>query len=310
MPRFDVVAIGEINADLVLSGDTRPVFGQVEKIVDGARLTIGSSACIFACGAARLGLRTAIVGKVGTDTFGRFMTDALDRSGVEVSGLVVDPDLPTGLSVILSAGADRAILTYKGCISALTHGDIPSALLESTRHVHLASYYLLDALRPDVPKLFDAAHAAGASVSIDTNYDPSETWGGGVAEALDRADIFLPNAAEAAGLTGATLPTVALARLVERTPVVAMKLGAEGAMASRRGGAAVEVKAPPVAVIDTVGAGDSFDAGFVYGGLKGWDLTQTLRFAVACGSLSTRREGGTDGQAEAAEALALMARDG
>src|SRR5512139_1181094 len=107
---FDIVVVGELNADLILRGDVTPAFGQVEKIIDEATLTIGSSSAIFACGAARLGLRTAFIGKAGNDEFGRFMLRELQQRGIDTRGVVIDPNLPTGLSVILSRPFDRAIL--------------------------------------------------------------------------------------------------------------------------------------------------------------------------------------------------------
>src|SRR5512141_1275201 len=117
--RFDILVAGEINPDLVLTGNVIPEFGQVEKLVDSAALTIGSSSAIFACGAARLGLRVAFIGMCGDDIFGRFMLDEMSRRAVDVSNVIVRPDGQTGLSVILNNGADRAILTHPGLIAEL-----------------------------------------------------------------------------------------------------------------------------------------------------------------------------------------------
>lgn len=302
-PTFDVVAVGEINADLILSGDVTPAFGQVEKLVDDARLVIGSSTAIFACAAARLGLRTAIVGKVGGDIFGRFMVDALGERGVDTSGVLVDVDEPTGFSVILARGADRAILTYPGTIAALRYPEVPLATVRAARHLHLGSYYLLDALRPDVPRLFEQARASGLTVSMDTNYDPAETWDGGVRDALRHVDVFLPNATEARAITGKDTTEQAIGMLAEIVSLVAVKLGEQGATAKRGSGPAVSLPASPVTVVDTVGAGDCFDAGFIFGYLNGWDTRRALALAIACGSLSTSKAGGTDGQPTLDEAM-------
>ena len=193
---FDVMVVGELNADLIVTGDTTPTFGQVEKLVDDATLSIGASSAIFACGVAKLGLRVAFIGKVGDDIFGQFMKQSLAQRGIDVSGIIVDPTLKTGLTIILSRGNDRAMLTYLGSISALTYPDIDLSLLPRARHLHLGSYYLLDGLRKDCPRLFETAHQHGLSVSIDTNYDPSEQWQGGIMETLAHADVFLPNETE------------------------------------------------------------------------------------------------------------------
>ncbi len=301
---FDVIVVGELNADLILRGDVTPAFGQVEKIVDEATLTIGSSSAIFACGAARLGLRVAFIGKAGDDEFGRFMLRELQQRGIDTSGVVIDPHLPTGLSVILSRPSDRAILTHLGSIAALRFDEIDLSLLARARHLHLGSYYLLDTLRPDVPRLFDEAKARGLTISIDTNYDPMEQWAGGLHAALQRVDVFLPNETELLAITREDSIEAGLDRLAE-IPIVAVKLGARGAIA-RHGSEIAQAASIPVKVVDTTGAGDSFDAGFVYAYLNGLDLPQAVRLACACGSLSTRAAGGTTAQATVKEALAAL----
>jgi sugar/nucleoside kinase (ribokinase family) len=304
MHDLDILVVGELNADLILRGDVAPAFGQAEKLIDAATLTLGSSSAIFACGAARLGLRVAFVGKAGDDEFGRFVVRELAARGVDTSGVVIDPAIPTGLSVILSRPADRAILTYPGSITALRYAEIDQSLLRRARHLHLGSYFLLDALLPDVPQLFDAAHAHGLSISLDTNYDPAELWDSGLADVLSRVDIFLPNETELRAIAGTGDIDAAIERLARRVPTVAAKLGPRGASA-RRGAQTATATSPHMQVVDTTGAGDSFDAGFVYGHLAGWDLARTLRLACACGALSTRAAGGTGAQATLAEALAL-----
>jgi sugar/nucleoside kinase (ribokinase family) len=302
---FDLVVVGEINPDLILSGNVTPSFGQVEQIVEDAALTIGSSSAIFACGAARLGLRVAFVGKIGDDPFGQFMRQQLAERGVDISGIVVDPAIRTGLSVILSRGVDRAILTYSGSIAALRYAEIDLRLLDQARHVHLGAYFMLDALRTDVPRLFAEAHNRGLTISLDTNYDPTERWDGGLREVLRYVDIFLPNEAELRAIAGAQDTATALERLAQQLPTIGVKLGGNGGTAHQNG-QTVHANALPINVVDTTGAGDSFDAGFVYGYLHGWDLTRTLRLACACGSLSARTAGGTAAQPTLAEAEAML----
>jgi sugar/nucleoside kinase (ribokinase family) len=306
MADYDLLVIGEINPDLILRGpDITPAFGQAEKLIEDATLTIGSSSAIMACGAARLGLRTAFIGVVGNDEFGRYMLAALADRGIDTSCCVVDDALRTGMSVILSQPDDRAILTYMGAIAALGQEQVDRQLLRRVRHVHVGSYYLLDALRPSLPLLFAEAHALGATTSLDTNWDPMGRWDSGLGELLPHCDILMPNEAEARLIAGCDDLDQALDLLAARVPVVAVKLGAEGAL-GRAGGQVVRAPALPVQVLDTTGAGDSFDAGFLYGYLDGWPLERSLRLACACGSLSTRRAGGTDGQPTLDEALAAL----
>ncbi len=299
---LDVLVIGEINLDFILRGeDVAPEFGQREKVVVDSLLTLGSSSAIFACQGARLGLRTAFVGVVGTDPFGELALRDLNARGVDTRACLADPSLKTGVSVILvRPDADRAILTYPGSIGALRADQIDRALFARARHLHIASYFLLDALRPDLPHLLDEAKRAGMTVSLDTNWDPAERWE--IGDILASCDVFLPNEAELLAITRQAEVEAALASLQGLVQVIAVKQGARGAMAVR-GDTRAQCEARPVRVIDTVGAGDSFDAGFVYGYLHGWSLADTLRLACACGSLSTRGMGGTTHQATLEEAL-------
>ena len=303
---WGLLVLGELNADVVVSGsDVEPVFGEVERIVDDARLTLGGSGAILACGAARLGLSVAYVGVAGDDAVGRFVLGELTARGIDTSLCRIHDSLPTGLSVILSSPDDRAILTALGTIDALRAVDVPADALARARHVHVASLYLQHALRPDVPGLFAAARRAGATTSLDTNWDPSDRWDT-LDAALAETDVFLPNAAEARRIARTDDVDEALDRLAGRFGTVAVKLGAGGAIA-RRGSERASVRAPEVEVVDTTGAGDTFGAGFLAGLLGGRPLADALRLAVACGSLSTRAAGGTAAQPTLAEADAACA---
>lgn len=298
---FDILVAGEINPDLILTGDVRPAFDQTEKLVDSAALTIGSSSAIFACGAARLGLKVAFIGICGDDVFGRFMLDEMRRRDVDVSNVILHPDGQTGLSVILNEQVDRAILTHPGLIGALQASAISDGLLQQARHLHVASYFLQTKLQPDLPYLFQRARSLGLTTSLDPNYDPSETWTG-FDELLEVTNVFLPNEKEARSLTGESNVNLAVDRLGSRVETLGVKLGAEGAVGVRKG-EKVRVSSIPVKVVDTVGAGDSFDAGFLCGYLNHWPLEKTLRLACICGALSTQQAGGTDGQPSLDEAM-------
>src|SRR5687768_9864889 len=226
---FDILVAGEINPDLILTGDVSPEFGQVEKLVDSAALTIGSSSAIFACGAARLGLRVAFIGVCGDDIFGRFMLDEMQKRSVDVSNVIIRSDGQTGLSLILNRGVDRAILTYPGLIAALRTSDISDPLLQSARHLHVASYFLQTNLQPDLSNLFQRACAFGLTTSLDTNYDPSESWLG-FDELLSVTNIFLPNEKEVLSLSEESTLNFAADKLGPKVETLAIKLGAEGAL--------------------------------------------------------------------------------
>jgi sugar/nucleoside kinase (ribokinase family) len=304
MPELDLLVLGDCNPDLLLVGDAvEPIWGQVERVLDDARLVIGGSGAITACGAVRLGLRTGLVGVVGDDAFGRFMQESLAERGVDVSGITVGKSGPTGVSVVLVRGQDRAILTALGSIGELSAPLVDGTKLESARHVHVSSFFLQRSLRADVPRLFADVRAAGATTSIDPNWDPREEWDGGLLEALPGTDILFVNVEEARRIAGEDDVEVAARKLAERGPLVVVKLGADGALAVR----ATEVVRQPskrIDVVDTVGAGDSFNAGFLAGFLAGHSLSDVLGLACACGSLSTRAGGGTAAQPTLAEAMA------
>jgi sugar/nucleoside kinase (ribokinase family) len=301
---FDILVAGEINPDLVLRGNVIPEFGQVEKVVEAADLTVGSSSAIFACGAARLGLKVGFIGVCGDDLFGRFMLEEISTRGVDISSVIIRPGGQTGLSVILVRGNDRAILTHPGLISALNAGDISDALLEKARHLHVASYFLQSGLQPGLEGLFKRAHDLGLTTSLDSNWDPAEKWRG-FNTLLEQVDVFLPNENEARSITGRNNLSEAMLALAVKPKLSAVKCGEKGAYL-RKGDTEIQVPGLKVDVVDTIGAGDSFDAGFLFGYLNGWELKKTLTLAAVCGSLSTRAAGGVASQPTLEEALVYV----
>jgi sugar/nucleoside kinase (ribokinase family) len=313
---LDVLVVGEINPDIVVSDpDPVPVFNEVERVIESVHMTVGSSSAIFACGAARLDLRVAYFGVVGDDAFGRFMLDALRARGIDVSACIVDPTQATGSTVILTSGRDRAILTDMGAIGALDVDAVPPSLLDRARHVHSGCFYLQETSRDRLPGFFASVRAHGGTTSFDTNWDPTGTWDGGVAEMLGASDIFFPNAAEARRIAreddveqaARTLARTGAKGRTDGGPIVAVKLGAAGALACRGDGPLVRVPAMPVEPLDTTGAGDSFNAGFLRAWLDGADLLECLRWGAASGAISTRRLGGIDGQPTLTEAMDALA---
>lgn len=313
---IDILVIGEINPDIVVADpDPVPVFDEVERVVGSIHMTVGSSSAIFACGAARLQLRVAFFGVVGDDPFGRFMLDALRARGIDVSPCIVDPARSTGATVILTSGRDRAILTEMGTIGAMDVDAVPDALVARARHIHSGCFYLQETSRERLPGFFAAARARGITTSFDTNWDPSGSWDGGVAAMLGACDVFFPNAVEArriARLDDVEDAARALALMgatgrSDGGPIVAVKLGAAGALACRAEGPLVRVPAMAVEPMDTTGAGDSFNGGFLRAWLDGADLRESLRWGAVSGAISTRRLGGIDGQPTLAEARAALA---
>jgi sugar/nucleoside kinase (ribokinase family) len=300
----DLVILGDCNPDvLVVGGDVTPAFGQEEKLVGSVSLVTGGSAAITAVAAARLGLSVALVAVVGADAAGEFMLAQLAREGVDTAAITVREDQPTGMTVALSRGADRAILTALGTIPSLAAPDVPAALLTAARHVHVSSYFLVEhTLGPGLAGLFAAARAAGTVTSLDTNWDPAGGWGGAqLREVLAQTSLLLPNEGEALRISGAADLDTAAGVLTGWGPDLVVKLGARGALCaqgSRRDVAELD----PVTPVDATGAGDCFNAGLIAGLAEGLPLAEAARLGCAAGALSTRAAGGTAAAPSRAEA--------
>lgn len=308
MDPIDLLILGDVNPDLVLrGGDVVPAFGQAERIVDEAKLTIGGSGAILACGAAHLGLRVTLCGVVGDDLFGRYLCEAVAARDVDIRGLVVQPESTTGITVVLSTFDDRAMLTAAGSSGGLHVQLIDPELLMAARHVHVSSYFLQQGLWADLQGIFEGVHRRGGTTSVDPNWDPSGSWDSGLMRLLPRTDVFLPNAMEAMSLAHISNLDEAVRRLRAETSMVVVKHGSVGAIASTTGETA-QVAALPARVVDTTGAGDTFDAGFLAAWLADMPLERCLAIGNACGGLSTRAAGGVEGQPTMDEVLAAIER--
>lgn len=293
MPEFDVLTLADLNVDLILS-DAAPEFGQKEKIISGYLLEVGGSCPIFACQAAKLELRTAVAGAIGSDLFGDFIMARLRECGVNVSAVEVVDGLRTAASFALCRGNDRAILTDISGITAMSPQRVTDQLLRKAGHLHVGSYFLLTNLQPHLPEIARRAKRLGLTVSLDTNWDPAEQWQG-VREVLEFTDLFLPNENEILAITGRRDLEAALAEVARFVPLVVVKRGSQGAIACN-GKRTWTVPAYQADYIDGVGAGDSFDAGFIKGYLSGFSVERSLRLASYCGAQNTTATGGLKGQ--------------
>ena len=289
----DIVIVGELNVDFILHNyNAFPSPGR-EVLVESFEMVLGSASAICASALARLGARVIYFSRVGDDPWGEYCAETLRRAGVDVSGVVRDTRITTGVTVSISSPVERALVTYPGSIAAQTLADLDSlGFSPPPRHLHVSSYYLQSGLRPGFAELFRRASAAGWTTSLDPGCDPADRWGPDLLETLVHVDVFLPNDVELRGVSGVDDPFEALRRLENgRTRTVA-KLGARGAMALDRG-ELIEVAPPTVDARDTTGAGDSFNAGYLYAWLNGRSLRGCLQAGVICGALSTRGIGGT-----------------
>jgi sugar/nucleoside kinase (ribokinase family) len=300
-----VAVIGELNLDLIVLGAGRfPQPGE-ELIVDEMVLTLGSSSAIIACQLAKLTDDVLFISKTGDDNLGRIALEVLRQKGVPTDAIIVDRSLASGLTISVALAGDRAMMTVMGCIEELRHDDVAFELLRGRRHVHISSFYLQRGLRPDVWRIFQRAHEMGLTTSFDTGWPSSAQVNGDLEKVWPHVDVFLPNEAEVVALSGRPDIDSAISWFAERVPTVVVKLGADGGIA-QRGDEVVRRPAFLIDVVETTGAGDSFNAGFIHGWLGGMDLGDCLDLGNACGALSTRAPGGTTSHASLGEAMEFV----
>jgi sugar/nucleoside kinase (ribokinase family) len=294
LARFDVTIAGELNLDLILYGLPEVLPPERELLATEMMLTLGSSSAIVAHNLASLGCKVGFSSCVGADNFGEIAMERLRAAGVDVSTVrALGRGTKTGLSVILPREKWRNILTYSGTISALKREHLDMEYLSSSRHFHLSSYYLQSGLQAQIPELLKELKRAGLTISLDTNDDPEDKWKSGLEKVLPLADVLLPNEREAMKMAGCDDLESALARLTEMVPLVVVKLGSKGAMACR-GKERLRCPALRLDAVDPVGAGDSFDAGFLSEYVRGASLEACLRKGNLAGALSVTRPGGTE----------------
>jgi len=302
-----VLVAGEINADLVFTGcNELPAFGR-EVLAECFRQGPGSSSMICAMGMAKLGDGVLFAGVAGQDSWGDYCVDALRGAGIDTHAVRRDATLRTGLTVALSAAHDRALVTYPGAITALRAEDIGDDLLSQAGHLHVSSYYLQQGLQSGLGALLARARVCGVTTSLDPGFDPVQQWGSALRELLPLLDVFLPNALEACAISGAATPQQALQAFANGVTRTVIKCGAEGAITLGDDGDVLAVPAIRVDAVDSTGAGDSFDAGFLHAWRRGLSLRESLRWGAACGGLSTRGVGGTATQADASDVRRLLA---
>ncbi|MFZ1010474.1 MAG: carbohydrate kinase family protein [Candidatus Sulfotelmatobacter sp.] len=294
MPRFDVTIAGELNLDLILYGLPAELPPEREILADRMMLTLGGSSTIVAHNLAALGSRVGFISCVGDDVPSEIALHGLSVGGVDVGKVRrVVGGTKTGLTVILQRDGWRNMVTYAGTIFDLKFEDLDFGYLTDSRHFHFSSFYLQRGLKDRTAEIFQKIKAAGLTISLDTNDDPDDLWQGGLRECLGYVDIFLPNAREARQIAGTQDLQAALGLLANVVPLVVVKNGAEGAIA-QRGGQTFSSPAVKVESVDAVGAGDSFDAGFLFEYLRGSDVAACLTMGNLAGAFSTTRAGGTE----------------
>lgn len=303
--QFDLSVVGELNLDLILYGLPEELELDREHLASGLGLTLGSSSAIFAHNFSLLGNRVGFSSAIGDDPLGGLCVTRLAESGTDVSRVRRFDGKQTGLTVILPRTQKRYILTYAGVMAEMRFEDLDLDYVFKARHLHYSSYFLQRAMRPSVPELFRRAKEAGLTTSLDTNDDPDGRWEKDVLDALKFVDVLLPNEHEACRLAGREDPIAAAEALSEKVPLLVMKRGAKGVLA-RKGEETFEAAGLSVEAIDAIGAGDSFDAGFLHQFIRGAKIEECLRYGNLTGALSTTRQGGTEAFRNAAHRIAFL----
>lgn len=305
LKRPKILVIGELNVDIVATGvQSAPEMG-TEILAEDCELTLGSASAIFAVGMAKLGHQVTFVSQVGRDFFGDLCISKLKQLAISTRNVTRKADEKTGVTIALSGKRDRALITHSGAVASLTSDCIHEALMKRHEHLHLTSYYLQKALQPSFADILRRAKALGLTTSFDPNSDPSNKWSKSIDNVLRYTDVLFVNEREASQLTRSSTPKAALKALGTKVQCAVIKRGPRGAMAINDGAIATD-SGFKVTAVDTTGAGDSFDAGFLTAYLRHAPLSECLRIGNACGALSATRIGGTAGQPTEPELQAFL----
>jgi sugar/nucleoside kinase (ribokinase family) len=293
MKKFDVIVIGELNVDLILNNIAEFPRMNTEILAREMQLLMGSSSAIFASNLSILGSRVAFLGKIGLDDFGLLITDTLEQSGVSTEFIIRRSGYITGATIVLNYGEERAMLTHPGAMEQLIFEDITTEIIQHCRHIHISSVFLQTGIIKKIPEILRLAKELDISTSLDPQWDPSEKWDLNLKEWLPLIDVFLPNTQEFLALTGQKDVHNAIDSVKDYANTIAVKMGNNGSMGFDKGQILKKKPFLNECVVDTIGAGDSFNAGFIFNYLQKKDLDECLELGNLSGAINTTSAGGT-----------------
>lgn len=288
-PRPDglVLSTGRLYCDLVFRGlEAMPRLGE-ERFADDMAIVPGGGGFITAAHLAGLGRPAALLARLGEDPLAQSLLPALEASGIDLSFLERAADAGPQLTVAIIKDGERAFLSRRAGSArpttlAAALGDVRAA------HLHIAEFATL----AEIPHLVTDARHHGLTVSLDPSWDDALIRSPDLIARCNGVDVFLPNAAEALAIAGCDDLDVAGRRLARHFSLVAIKDGRDGARLHQGDGTIILPAAPCPAVLDTTGAGDAFNAGFLTAWLAGRSPERALAEGIACGSLSVQSVGG------------------
>lgn len=294
MKQYDVVAIGELNVDLILNRiQGEPQVGK-EIFAEDMILTLGSSTAIFAANIACLGSKTGFVGMIGKDIFGSLVENSLSEKGVDTSMLIKSDKSSTGATICLNYNEDRANVTYQGAMDIMSFEDIDKTIFNKTKHIHLSSVFMQSGIKRDLLEILKYAKQNNVTTSLDTQWDPNEKWDMDYEEILPYVNIFLPNETELKFLTKSETLEEAIKKIEPFINVCVVKRGRKGSILLQKGVEPVEIDAClNDQVVDAIGAGDSFNAGFIHAFVKGAAAVDAQINGNLTGAVNTTAAGGT-----------------
>ena len=293
MMKFDIIALGELNVDLLLNKiGGFPEVGK-EIFAKEMTLTLGSSTAIFAANAASLGAKVSFLGMVGNDDFGAFVRTSLEKRGVDTSNLIEVSTAATGLTAILNYDQDRANVTYPGAMSIMGVKDIRPEVIAQAKHVHISSIFLQETLHKDIYEIVKLVKDNGATLSMDMQFDPEEKWDFDYKKILPLVDIFMPNIQELTAVTGKKTLEEAVAEVRPYINVLVVKMGSKGSTVVTKEGEKFLPAMLNSNVVDAIGAGDSFNSGFITAFVQGKDLEYCQYLGNLTGAINTTAAGGT-----------------
>ena len=283
----DVVCLGQFTADVVVrSVEAFPEEGKAV-FVDNISLHNGGCACNTAIALGKLGVETAVMGKVGCDAFGDFLIKVMNEAGLDTAAMVRSDSAKTSSTVVLiSPGGERSFLHYYGGNAKMSEADVDYSIVRRAKMLHVAAAFLVPGLDGEpMARVLAKARELGLTTSLDTAWDAEGRWMELVGPCLNHVDIFTPSIEEGQMLTGKQEPyEITQVFLDHGITTVVLKLGADGCYA-RTPEEQFTVPAFKVEeVVDTLGAGDAFTAGLLAAMVNGWDLKRSCTFANAVGA--------------------------
>lgn len=291
---WDAYIYGDINIDIVIPGvEHIPLSGQ-EDVVKVMNTYVGGGAALFALGLGKLGLHPVFQGVVGDDCYGRFILNEMNRKNVDTSLVKLSKKNGTGISLSFTNEKDRSFLTYRGTNDELRLDSILLDKMRKAKHIHITGYAGSGKHRQYLNLLKRVKESKGVTVSFDLGWDDSGEWYRGIYELFPYIDVLFMNETEAAHYGRKDSAEEAIADFSRYSALTVVKLGDRGSIAYS-GGKLYKAAPFKVEAVDTTGAGDSFNAGFIYGFLKGKTTEECLKYGNACGALSVASYGGNTG---------------